>query len=143
MVGKNINPRIMYVEDDETDQMLFKRIWKKLIDQDIEIANNGQQAMDILHEKVHEHQPLPDLIFLDLNMPVKDGYETLAEIKQDPKLRFIPVIILSTSSQQRDVDRCYADQANAYVCKEIDYKVMVEAHGKVFDYWCNLNISLN
>ena len=143
MVGKNINPRILYIEDDETDQMLFKRIWKKLIDQEIEIANNGKQGMDLLHEKVQERKPLPDLIFLDLNMPIKDGYETLAEIKQDPRLKFIPVIILSTSSQQRDVDRCYADQANAYVCKDIDYKVMVEAYSKVYDYWCNLNISLH
>ena len=143
MVGVNKDPRILYIEDDETDQMLFKRIWKKLIEQKVEIANNGEQAMSLLRQKVEIADPLPDLIFLDLNMPIMDGYETLSAIKQDSQLKFIPVIILSTSSQQRDVDRCYADHANAYVCKDIDYKVMVEAHANIYEYWCKLNIGLN
>ncbi len=134
--------RILYIEDDETDQMLFKRIWKKLIDGEPEIAQNGEIAVQLLEQSISTGENLPSLIFLDLNMPVKDGYETLREIKNDQRLRHIPVIVLSTSNQQRDVDLCYGLHANAYICKDIDYKTMVAAHSRARDFWCNSNVSL-
>ena len=132
--------RILYIEDDETDQMLFRRIWKKLITREPEMAPNGSVAIQLLEDSLASGEALPSLIFLDLNMPVKDGYETLKDIKADQRMRHIPVIVLSTSNQQRDVDLCYGLHANAYICKDIDHKKMVAAHANAFEFWCKNNV---
>ena len=79
--------------------------------------------------------PLPDLVLLDLNLPRKDGREVLAEIKEDPELRLIPVVVLTTSEAERDLVKTYRLHANAYVVKPIDLDRFIEVVRSIKDFW--------
>ncbi len=95
--------------------------------------------MDFLrrHEE-YAQAPHPDLILLDLNLPRKDGREVLAEIKEDPKLRLIPVVVMTSSEAERDLVRTYHLHANAYVVKPIDLDGFVEVVQGVKDFWLTI-----
>ena len=85
-------------------------------------VEDGEEIMFYLHqEKGYQNKPLPDLILLDLNLPKKSGFEVLAEIKTDNKLRIIPVIILTSSSAEQDIIKSYQLQANSYIIKPTNY----------------------
>jgi two-component system, chemotaxis family, response regulator Rcp1 len=86
-------------------------------------------------QKNYEDVRMPDLILLDLNLPRKDGREVLAEIKEDPELRVIPVVVLSTSETQRDVAETYRLHANAYVVKPVDLDRFIEVVRSIKDFW--------
>ena len=79
--------------------------------------------------------PLPDLVLLDLNLPRKDGREVLAEIKEDPELRLVPVVVLTTSEAERDLVKTYDLHANAYVVKPIDLDRFMEVVRSIKDFW--------
>ena len=92
------------------------------------MVTDGAEALDYLRrEKPYADAPRPDLILLDLNMPRRDGREALQEIKGDPDLRRIPVVILTTSKTEEDVLRSYQLHANAYVTKPVDFEGFIEA----------------
>ncbi len=111
--------KILLVEDNEADVWLFKEAFLALeIEHDLEIAEDGAQAIERLEEV--ETFGSPDLILVDLNMPKVDGFQVLSFIRSTPRLCFIPVIILSSSRDERDVRRAHELGANSYVCKSTD-----------------------
>ncbi|MGB1204234.1 MAG: response regulator [Chitinophagales bacterium] len=127
------NRPILLIEDDEVDAMTIKRAIKE-----IKIANplvwreNGEEGLLYLKEKANFR---PSIILLDLNMPRMGGLELLAIIKEDPKLRNIPVIILTTSSHDEDRLRSFNLSVAGYMIKPVDYKNFVQVIKAVNMYW--------
>jgi len=112
---------IFLTDDDTDDCMIFTEILTEIEAANqarLTISNNGIELMQTLHDTV---PPPPEVIFLDLNMPRKNGFECLAEIRKTPKLKAIPVVIYSTSSSNDVVDRSYDGGANYYICKPQSY----------------------
>lgn len=127
---------IFLADDDEDDCVLFKDALKE-IGQGIEliISYDGEELMNTLDRRV---PPEPRVIFLDLNMPRKNGLECLQEIKKTDKLKNIPVIILSTSSQQESIDKAYEHGANHYITKPGTYTLLKRTLQKVLAIdWSN------
>jgi two-component system, chemotaxis family, response regulator Rcp1 len=124
--------RILLVDDDATDRELFSEALQSAAPQHVLTeAANGEEALEVLAAA----ETLPDLILLDLNMPVKDGRETLIDIRKDPKLRCIPVCILSTSSAHFDVQKAYNDGANIFLVKPLEFSALtglIEILGSLF-----------
>lgn len=110
---------ILLVEDNYGDVLLTKKAFSQTtITTNFTIAKNGIEALEILkHQGQHKNAPAPDLILLDLNLPKKSGHEVLIEIKSDNQLRHIPVIILSSSQAETDIQTCYQNYANSYIVK--------------------------
>lgn len=104
----------------------------------LDVASDGVAALDYLrHEKPSPNRSLPDLILLDLNLPKKDGREVLAEIKSDPDLRFIPVIIFSSSEAEDDINSSYYHHANCYIRKPLDLDAFIEVVELIGRFWFN------
>ncbi|MCL4123234.1 UNVERIFIED_CONTAM: hypothetical protein GTU68_031408 [Idotea baltica] len=113
---------ILLVDDDDGDVLLTqKALEKSNIYNSLSVARDGVEAMEFLrNEAQFSDAPRPDLVLLDLNMPRKDGWETLIEIKSEPNLSSIPVVILTTSDADQDVVESYDLQASCYVTKPVD-----------------------
>lgn len=134
------NQPILIVEDSPEDFEATMRAFKKsgLANQVVH-CEDGDQALDYMFHRGEytdtEKFPGPGFILLDLNLPGTDGRDFLAEIKQDPVLRKIPVVVLTTSSSPEDVERCYEAGANSYVCKPVTILGLVEAIQKLQAFW--------
>ena len=131
---------VLLVEDDPGDVRLIREAFA-----DNKVANNlsvvadGVEALQFLRkEGDFADARSPDLILLDLNLPRKDGREVLAEIKGDPELRTIPVVILTTSEAEEDILRSYDLHANAYVTKPVDFDSFVEVVRQIDDFWVSV-----
>lgn len=131
---------ILMVEDNPADARLTKEAFK-----DAKVLNNmhvvadGEEAMLFLKRAgKYNESPRPDLILLDLNLPKKDGREVLAEIKKDPELKRIPVVILTTSEDEKDIFRAYDLHANAYVKKPVDLDQFMKIVEAVEDFWLSV-----
>lgn len=113
---------ILLVEDNPADVRLTQEVLRETqLDFVMQLARDGEQAMQILRKQApFEDAQTPDLVLLDLNLPRKDGREVLAEVKSDPDLRRIPVLVLSTSKAERDILTCYELHANCYLTKPVD-----------------------
>ena len=129
---------IMLVEDDIADQKLIKASIKaQKIANELQITSNAEEALNILHyiSKSNGNLPCPDLILLDLNMPGMGGKEFLKNIKSDEKLKRIPVVVLTTSSSEKDVIDSYKLQAAGYIHKPVTLeefkRIMIDIEG----YW--------
>jgi two-component system, chemotaxis family, response regulator Rcp1 len=128
---------ILLVEDNPGDVRLTKEALKdaKVLNE-VFVASDGVEAMQFLHkEGKFPDVPLPDLILLDLNLPRKDGREVLAEIKKDPALKRIPVVILTTSKTDEDIIKTYDLHANAYVTKPVDLNRFIEIMQSLEEFW--------
>jgi two-component system, chemotaxis family, response regulator Rcp1 len=128
---------ILLVEDNPGDVRLTKEALKdaKVLNE-VFVASDGVEAMQFLHkEGKFPDVPLPDLILLDLNLPRKDGREVLAEIKKDPALKRIPVVILTTSKTDEDIIKTYDLHANAYVTKPVDLNRFIEIMHSLEEFW--------
>ena len=105
-------------------------------------CKDGDEALDYLRQQGKYADPAkaprPGMILLDLNMPGTDGREVLAAIKADENLRQIPVIVLTTSSDERDIQVCYRDGANSYIQKPVDMKGFLESIQRLVDYWYHI-----
>jgi CheY-like chemotaxis protein len=112
----SIVPKSIFLADDDLDdRILFQEALKEVCQKTkLTTANDGQHLMEILYETV---PPPPDVIFLDLNMPRKDGFECLDEIKHTEKLKDIPIVVFSTSSEEKTIERVYARGAHYYIRK--------------------------
>jgi chemotaxis family two-component system response regulator Rcp1 len=128
---------ILLVEDNPGDARLAVEALK-----DSKVHNNlyhvedGEEAMEFLRRRgEYADAPQPDLVLLDLNLPRKDGREVLEEIKADPNLRCIPVVVLTTSEAERDLVRTYDLHANAYVVKPLDLDRFIEVVQAIEDFW--------
>jgi len=127
---KSLN--ILLIEDDTIEVMKFNRVIKKLgLNHRIIEANNGEEALNILKVK----EIIPDIIILDLNMPKLNGIEFLTILKNDELLRYIPSIILSTSSNHKDMLECNKIGIAGYVLKPLKYEDYVDRITKLLDYW--------
>ncbi len=128
---------VLIVDDDQSDQEILIDILDSSDSKlNISTLNDGDGVMDYLYKKGrYEYAVQPDLIFLDLNMPLKDGHEVLREIKTNPSTCHIPVIILTTSDSREDICDAYARGANAYVRKETGLKKFVTCIQKIEQFW--------
>lgn len=125
---------ILLVEDDTIEVMKFNRVLKTLASKHKIIeANNGEEALRVLSSK----ENLPDIIVLDLNMPKLNGLEFLSILKNDEMLKYIPSIILTTSSNHKDLLECYRIGIAGYILKPLKYDDYVERITNLLNYWSN------
>jgi chemotaxis family two-component system response regulator Rcp1 len=131
---------ILLVEDDPGDVRLTLEVFKdaKVLNH-VSVAADGVEAMAFLRKQgVHVQAPLPDLILLDLNLPRKDGRAVLAEIKSDPELKRVPVVVLTTSQDERDVLHAYNQYANCYITKPVDLKQFLSVVEGIDNFWLSI-----
>ncbi len=133
----------LMADDDPDDRLLIKEAFQEsLISNSIYFVEDGVQLMDYLRKKgeyAHPAEaPTPDLILLDLNMPRKDGREALAEIKSDTHLRYIPVVVLTTSKAEEDIMRSYDIGAASYITKPVTFDGLVESIRGMGQYWVQI-----
>jgi chemotaxis family two-component system response regulator Rcp1 len=128
---------ILLVEDNAGDVRLTREVLRdSKVRNNLIVANNGQEALACLRKQGKFTGTVrPDLILLDLNLPVKDGREVLAEIKADPDLKRIPVVILTTSKAEEDILKTYNLHANCYVTKPVDLEQFVKVVKSLEDFW--------
>jgi two-component system, chemotaxis family, response regulator Rcp1 len=131
---------ILLVEDNPGDVRLTEEaLCEGKVRNRMNVALDGIEAMQFLHrEGKHKEAPRPDLILLDLNLPRKDGREVLAEIKDDPGLKRIPVVILTTSRDEQDVLKAYNSYANCYITKPIDLDQFIHVVKSVENFWLQI-----
>ena len=130
-------------DDDPDDRLLIREAFQEsLISNSIYFVEDGVELMDYLRNQAGysdpAEAPTPDLILLDLNMPRKDGREALAEIKSDPLLRYIPVVVLTTSKAEEDIMRSYDIGAASYITKPVTFDGLVEAIRGLGQYWVQI-----
>jgi CheY-like chemotaxis protein len=131
---------ILMADDDKDDCMLVKDAFlESRLSNDLRFVEDGEELMDYLYRrgkyKSPKASPRPGLILLDLNMPRKDGREALEEIKSDPELRGIPIIVLTTSKEEEDVVRSYDIGASSYITKPVTFEGLVEVMKSLGKYW--------
>jgi chemotaxis family two-component system response regulator Rcp1 len=128
---------VLLVEDSPTDVLLTQEALEsaKLLTQ-LHVVEDGVEAVAFLHkEGKYADAPRPDLILLDLNLPKKDGREVLAEIKSDPRLRLIPVVVMTVSRSEEDILRAYGLHANCYVTKPVHFESFVTVVQAIENFW--------
>ena len=127
---KNIS--LLLIDDDEIERMKFKRVCQKHhYSHSIIEARNGEVALDILKN----HETLPNVILLDLNMPKMNGTEFLAALKQNDSLKYIPIIIMSSSDNDKDVKECYELGIAGYIIKPLHFTEYSKRIVSLLDYW--------
>lgn len=129
--------RLLLVEDNHGDALLVKRAFERTtIENKITVASTGEEALNLLCGKNNKGKvKMPDIIILDLNLPGINGLEVLKVIKNDPRLRRIPVIILSSSKAEYDVIHCYDNYANCYIQKAANLEELYELTDKIEQFW--------
>jgi len=133
-----INLVHILIVDDSPDDIEFtmSALSKTKLANSVDIVNDGVEALAYLrNEGKYQSAKKPSLIMLDLNMPRKDGREVLAEMKTDPELRSIPVVILTTSQAEEDIMRSYDLGANCYVSKPVDISQLIKVVQAIDDFW--------
>jgi CheY-like chemotaxis protein len=138
MDKQQIKPiNILLVEDNPGDVRLTREALKEgKVLNNIFVAGNGLDALSLLRRQ-DEYSTIirPDIIFLDLNLPKKNGREVLAEIKSDPSLRQIPVVVLTTSKSEEDIFQAYNLHANCYISKPVDLDQFISVVKSIEDFW--------
>lgn len=134
---------ILLAEDDPDDRMLVAdAVSEGRLVNDFRYVEDGEELMDYLHRRGRyadeAEAPRPGLILLDLNMPRKDGREALSEIKADPSLRQIPVVVLTTSKAEEDIFRSYDLGANSFVTKPVTFNSLVDLMKTLGRYWLEI-----
>ena len=130
--------RILLVEDNPDDEMLaWRALTKSKIASEMVVAHDGAEALDYLFGP-HNH-PMPQVILLDLKLPKVTGLEVLQRIKSDARTRLTPVVMLTSSLEERDVLESYRLGANSYIVKPVDFEQFVDALRQLGQYWLLLN----
>lgn len=142
MIDPKPLPVILIAEDDPDDRLMMREAFaERCHDCRICFAHDGVQLMRVLNGEEQLSSDLnvslvcPDLILLDLNMPLKDGREALQEIKSDPRLRTIPTIVMTTSGNEDDIRYCYQTGANSYIVKPSSYSGLLDIVSSLTSYW--------
>lgn len=135
---------ILLVEDNPDDIELTLRALKKSnILNEVVVARDGEEALDYLFgtgAHANAPMPIPQVVLLDLKLPRVGGIEVLRRLRADARTRFVPVVILTSSTEDRDLKRCYELGANSYVHKPVDFAQFVEATRALGLYWLALNV---
>lgn len=130
---------ILMADDDPDDRMLTKEaLQENRLANDLHFVEDGEELMDYLHQRGkydNTNAPKPGLILLDLNMPKKDGREALTEIKADPKLKRIPIIVLTTSKAEEDILKTYDLGISSFITKPVTFDDLVEVAKAIGNYW--------
>lgn len=128
---------ILLVEDDEGDVLLTtEALEASKVTNNMHVARNGEEALKFLRREQGYHDvSRPDIVLLDLNLPRIDGREVLAQIKSDPELRRIPIVVLTTSEAEEDILRSYDLHANAYVTKPVDFERFLEVIQSIDEFF--------
>lgn len=131
---------ILMAEDSPSDQAILQQAFKtSKLHNHLHTVWNGEEALAFLRrEGKFAGAPAPDLILLDMNMPRKDGRETLAEIKQHERWKLIPVVILTSSKAERDIQTAYELHANCYIIKPVDFGQMIEVVHSLESFWFSI-----
>lgn len=138
---------ILIIEDNPDDGLLTMRALKKINYKNIQLVENGSQALDYLYnrdnkgdDEIDEHLP-PDLILLDLNLPIIDGFTILKKIRATSSTKHIPVVVLTSSGEDKDIKRSYNLGANSYIRKPVDFIEFEKAAVLISEYWLTLNVT--
>ena len=128
---------VLLVEDDPGDELMTREAFEdNKIANTLHVVRDGEEALDFLyHRGSYASAPRPDLILLDLNLPKYDGRQVLQQIKSDPELSHIPVVVLTTSSAEEDILRSYKLHANAYVTKPVDLDQFIAAVRQIDEFF--------
>ena len=135
------NQAILLVEDNPDDVLITKRALSKgKISNALYVVNNGEEAIRFLRkEGDYKGVCTPALVLLDLNMPKMDGFQVLKEVKNDENLRSIPIIVLTTSDRDRDIDDAYNLGCNSYIVKPVSFENFIKTVIDIKDYWLCLS----
>ncbi len=128
---------ILMIDDNPTDVLLIREAFAFCeADCGVHVAEDGVYALEFLKQQGQNiHAPRPDLILLDLNMPRKNGFEVLAELKTDPELTSIPVIVYTSSVAREDIKAAYNSHANGYIRKSVDFDECIKTAKSIKDFW--------
>ncbi len=127
---------ILLVEDNLSDIEITRRaLHRRRVTDELTVARDGQEALDILFGHQNDDVPQPGLILLDLNLPKVDGREVLEKIKADPKLKRIPVIVLTASTREEDIARCYDLGVNTFITKPVRFEDFIKVVTTIKEYW--------
>lgn len=128
---------ILMIDDNPTDVLLIKEAFAFCeTDSEVYVAEDGVYALEFLKQQGQNiHAPRPDLILLDLNMPRKNGFEVLAELKADTELTSIPVIVYTSSVTKEDIKAAYNSHANGYIRKSMDFDECIKTAQSIKDFW--------
>lgn len=134
---------ILIADDDEDDRLMTKEaLEESRLCNDVHFVEDGEELMDYLHRRGPYAEagsaPSPGLILLDLNMPKKDGREALREIKADPHLKQIPIVVLTTSKAEEDIVRTYDLGVNSFITKPVSFTALVETMKIISRYWLEI-----
>lgn len=140
MKGRQTTVTILMADDDEEDCILAREaLAESRLANDLYFVQDGEELMDYLYRRgqyaQESNSPRPGLILLDLNMPKKDGREALREIKTDPNLRQIPVLVLTTSKAEEDIYSSYDLGANSFITKPVKFSALVQLIKTIGIYW--------
>lgn len=132
--------KILLVEDNEGDIVLtLEGLREARIHNHVKVVKDGEQALNFLRKKgTYAGAETPNLILLDINLPRIDGKEVLIEIKNDPELKKIPVVMLTTSESERDVLESYNNHANCYITKPVDYGKFMDVVQSIKEFWISI-----
>ncbi|MGW2262667.1 response regulator [Streptomyces sp. NPDC001780] len=128
---------VLLVEDDAGDELMTREAFEdNKIRNTLHVVRDGEEALDFLYRRgAHPEAPRPDLVLLDLNLPKYDGRQVLEQVKTDPELAAIPVVVLTTSSAEEDILRSYRLHANAYVTKPVDLDQFIAAVRQIDEFF--------
>ncbi|WP_227687162.1 response regulator [Spirosoma arboris] len=137
---RRLTSMTILIADDDTDDRLFmdKALRQSGYTQNIQFVEDGEELMEYLRQEGRyndQNAPWPNLLILDLNMPRKNGFQALNEIKDDPKLRRLPVVVMTTSSADEDVLKTYNLGVNSFVTKPFNFNRLVEMVSALKTYW--------
>jgi CheY-like chemotaxis protein len=137
-LGRDGDPvEILLVEDNPGDVRLTQEAFKELqLTNEMSVVTDGAEALDFMHRRgEYDSVSLPDLVLLDLNLPKVDGIEVLKELKSDPELKRIPVIVLTSSSAEDDIVESYENYTNAYITKPVNPDQFVAVVRSMEEFW--------
>ena len=135
-----VNPEdhaILMAEDNQDDILITERAWKRAqIKNPLHIVRDGEEAIEFLYKKgPYKNAPTPSLMLLDLKMPRMNGFEVLSKLKSDNRCKKMPIIVLTTSPREKDIDRAYELGCNSYICKPVNFENFIKAVIEIHQYW--------